>query len=202
MIADKIMHSIHRGAAALLTKTPYARQCNAILAGIAPAPSLPVRRLCHNPYQHAFASSMKGRHLPQSSDRWSAARTHVCAAKVEDAPAANVGSSRQYPDEPRVNVQNPLVYEQYESPFDNCRHCSQDPRRDASCAQVGIGVVVLRRAKGSDAAEVLLVRRAKAPEVGKWTFPGGSLELGGPICLPLTFPLILHMKQQVAPIQP
>lgn len=44
--------------------------------------------------------------------------------------------------------------------------------------QVGIGVVVLRRANGSGEAEVLLVRRAKPPEVGKWTFPGGSLELG------------------------
>jgi len=48
---------------------------------------------------------------------------------------------------------------------------------------VGIGVVALRRAAASggsafDATEVLLVRRAKAPEVGKWTFPGGSLEVG------------------------
>lgn len=31
---------------------------------------------------------------------------------------------------------------------------------------------------GSQVAEVLLVRRAKAPETGKWTVPGGSLELG------------------------
>jgi 8-oxo-dGTP pyrophosphatase MutT (NUDIX family) len=31
---------------------------------------------------------------------------------------------------------------------------------------------------GSQVAEVLLVRRAKAPEIGKWTMPGGSLELG------------------------
>jgi hypothetical protein len=30
----------------------------------------------------------------------------------------------------------------------------------------------------TQAAEVLLVRRAKAPEIGKWTVPGGSLELG------------------------
>ena len=48
--------------------------------------------------------------------------------------------------------------------------------------QVGIGVVALRRGTPSEdnliETEVLLVRRAKPPEVGKWTFPGGSLELG------------------------
>ncbi len=31
---------------------------------------------------------------------------------------------------------------------------------------------------GTPAAEVLLVRRAKAPAIGMWTVPGGSLELG------------------------
>ena len=31
---------------------------------------------------------------------------------------------------------------------------------------------------GTPAAEVLLVRRAKAPALGMWTVPGGSLELG------------------------
>lgn len=50
------------------------------------------------------------------------------------------------------------------------------------CTQVGIGVVMLRtgakRSNGSHETEVLLVRRAKAPEIGKWTVPGGSLELG------------------------
>ena len=50
------------------------------------------------------------------------------------------------------------------------------------CKQVGIGVVMLRRgpenSNGSHETEVLLVRRAKAPEIGKWTVPGGSLELG------------------------
>ncbi|EIE24965.1 hypothetical protein COCSUDRAFT_83657 [Coccomyxa subellipsoidea C-169] len=49
-------------------------------------------------------------------------------------------------------------------------------------AQVGIGVVALRKVTSSEGSsgetEVLLVRRAKAPEVGKWTFPGGSLEVG------------------------
>ena len=44
--------------------------------------------------------------------------------------------------------------------------------------QVGIGVVVLRKGEASGAAEVLLVQRAKPPEQGKWTVPGGSLELG------------------------
>ncbi len=50
------------------------------------------------------------------------------------------------------------------------------------CKQVGIGVVMLRKglekSNGSHVTEVLLVRRAKAPEIGKWTVPGGSLELG------------------------
>jgi ADP-ribose pyrophosphatase YjhB (NUDIX family) len=43
---------------------------------------------------------------------------------------------------------------------------------------VGIGVVMLRKGRESGAPEVLLVRRAKPPEQGKWTVPGGSLELG------------------------
>lgn len=50
------------------------------------------------------------------------------------------------------------------------------------CAQVGIGVVMLRTGPGKRNStyetEVLLVRRAKAPEIGKWTVPGGSPELG------------------------
>ncbi len=55
--------------------------------------------------------------------------------------------------------------------------------------------MVLRRAKGSDAAEVLLVRRAKPPEVGKWTFPGGSLELGKcPTALPTTSTAFPHLS--------
>ena len=37
---------------------------------------------------------------------------------------------------------------------------------------------MLRKGRESGAAEVLLVRRAKPPEQGKWTVPGGSLELG------------------------
>ena len=49
-------------------------------------------------------------------------------------------------------------------------------------AQVGIGIVMLRtgpkKRNGTYETEVLLVRRAKAPEIGKWTVPGGSLELG------------------------
>ena len=44
--------------------------------------------------------------------------------------------------------------------------------------QVGIGVVMLRKSRESGVPEVLLVRRAKPPEQGKWTVPGGSLELG------------------------
>ncbi len=54
--------------------------------------------------------------------------------------------------------------------------------QDSHNVQVGIGVVALRKVTSSEGSsgvtEVLLVRRAKAPEVGKWTFPGGSLEVG------------------------
>lgn len=41
---------------------------------------------------------------------------------------------------------------------------------------VGIGVVILRRI--DNLHQVLLVRRAKEPQKGLLTFPGGSLELG------------------------
>ncbi|MCC6719721.1 MAG: NUDIX hydrolase [Acetobacteraceae bacterium] len=41
---------------------------------------------------------------------------------------------------------------------------------------VGIGVAVLRPAPG--VPEVLLVRRAKAPNPGSWALPGGAQELG------------------------
>lgn len=41
---------------------------------------------------------------------------------------------------------------------------------------VGIGVAVLRPAAGG--AEVLLVRRGKAPNLGSWALPGGGQELG------------------------
>ncbi|KAG2492713.1 hypothetical protein HYH03_009126 [Edaphochlamys debaryana] len=46
--------------------------------------------------------------------------------------------------------------------------------------RVGVGVVVFRRppVQGSPDAEVLLIRRGKEPDRGKWCFPGGSLELG------------------------
>ena len=41
-----------------------------------------------------------------------------------------------------------------------------------SAPQVGIGIVVLR------GADVLLVRRGKAPAKGAWSLPGGRQELG------------------------
>ena len=46
--------------------------------------------------------------------------------------------------------------------------------------RVGVGVVVLRHVDAAvgGQAEVLLIRRAKAPAKGLWCFPGGSLELG------------------------
>ena len=47
---------------------------------------------------------------------------------------------------------------------------------------VGIGIVVLRPAggdiAGTEGGEVLLVRRGKAPNFGRWSLPGGAQELG------------------------
>lgn len=42
---------------------------------------------------------------------------------------------------------------------------------------VGVGVVVLKD------EDVLLIKRGKAPEKGKWSLPGGRQELGEPIRL-------------------
>ena len=42
---------------------------------------------------------------------------------------------------------------------------------------VGIGVAVLRPGAGG-VAEVLLVRRGKAPNIGSWALPGGAQDLG------------------------
>ena len=42
---------------------------------------------------------------------------------------------------------------------------------------VGIGIAVLRPIDGGG-AEVLLVRRGKAPNIGRWSLPGGAQELG------------------------
>lgn len=47
-----------------------------------------------------------------------------------------------------------------------------DGREYPSVPRVGVGAVVL------DAGRVLLVRRGKAPLAGKWSLPGGLLELG------------------------
>ncbi|PNW80936.1 hypothetical protein CHLRE_07g336000v5 [Chlamydomonas reinhardtii] len=46
--------------------------------------------------------------------------------------------------------------------------------------RVGVGVVVFRTPPvlGGPEPEVLLVRRAKEPDKGRWCLPGGSLELG------------------------
>jgi 8-oxo-dGTP diphosphatase len=40
---------------------------------------------------------------------------------------------------------------------------------------VGVGAVI------HDAGRILLVRRAKEPSRGLWTFPGGAVELGEPV---------------------
>jgi len=47
-----------------------------------------------------------------------------------------------------------------------------DGREYPSVPRVGVGAVVL------DAGRVLLVRRGKPPLAGKWSLPGGLLELG------------------------
>lgn len=47
-----------------------------------------------------------------------------------------------------------------------------DGREYPSVPRVGVGAVVL------DAGRVLLVRRGKPPLTGKWSLPGGLLELG------------------------
>jgi ADP-ribose pyrophosphatase YjhB (NUDIX family) len=47
-----------------------------------------------------------------------------------------------------------------------------DGREYPSVPQVGVGAVVL------DGPRVLLVRRGKAPSYGKWSLPGGMVELG------------------------
>lgn len=41
---------------------------------------------------------------------------------------------------------------------------------------IGVGAVVLRSAPGG--AEVLLIRRGKAPRAGEWSIPGGRQEWG------------------------
>lgn len=47
-----------------------------------------------------------------------------------------------------------------------------DGREYPSVPRVGVGAVVL------DGDRVLLVRRGKAPSYGKWSLPGGMVELG------------------------
>lgn len=45
--------------------------------------------------------------------------------------------------------------------------------------RVGVGVIVLRHLKDSmHGKDVLLIKRGKPPSEGKWSFPGGSQELG------------------------
>ena len=51
---------------------------------------------------------------------------------------------------------------------------SPDTRRYPAHPRVGVGVVVLR----PDPPAVLLVRRGKPPNIGRWAIPGGGQELG------------------------
>jgi 8-oxo-dGTP pyrophosphatase MutT (NUDIX family) len=53
-----------------------------------------------------------------------------------------------------------------------------DSREYPSFPRIGVGVVILRTSEVTGDAEVLLIQRGKAPDKGKWTFPGGGLELG------------------------
>jgi len=59
-------------------------------------------------------------------------------------------------------------------PESRSRESPDEPR-------VGVGVVILRLSptgQGRAAPEVVLIQRGKPPDKGKWSFPGGSLELG------------------------
>ncbi|KAL0041635.1 hypothetical protein WJX79_010229 [Trebouxia sp. C0005] len=57
--------------------------------------------------------------------------------------------------------------------------CSSSDRSYPSEPRVGVGVVILRQnAHNKASAEVLLIKRGKAPSKGLWSFPGGSQELG------------------------
>ena len=47
-----------------------------------------------------------------------------------------------------------------------------DPREYPTRPWVGVGAIVLR------GGQVLLIKRAKPPEAGRWSLPGGTLELG------------------------
>ncbi|DBA94790.1 TPA: hypothetical protein ACH3X1_002335 [Trebouxia sp. C0004] len=59
------------------------------------------------------------------------------------------------------------------------RACSSPDRSYPSEPRVGVGVVILRpNAHEKESAEVLLIKRGKAPSKGLWSFPGGSQELG------------------------
>ncbi|MEM6902095.1 MAG: NUDIX hydrolase [Pseudomonadota bacterium] len=49
---------------------------------------------------------------------------------------------------------------------------TDDPRAYPSRPWVGVGAIVLRD------DTVLLIKRAKPPEAGRWSLPGGTLELG------------------------
>lgn len=97
----RAMHSLHRGAAALLTRSLSTRPFSLKVGCTAPAPCLWNRPLADSLLYKPAACMTAG--SPQHSCRWSAASgAYASASDVEDAPAANVGRSRQYPDEPRV----------------------------------------------------------------------------------------------------
>jgi ADP-ribose pyrophosphatase YjhB (NUDIX family) len=52
-------------------------------------------------------------------------------------------------------------------------------RRYPSAPVVAVGVLLLDRPDGDDGQDhVLLVQRGRPPQVGRWTVPGGKVELG------------------------
>ena len=53
-----------------------------------------------------------------------------------------------------------------------------NPREYPTRPWVGIGVVALRGAPGTE--EVLLIRRGRPPRLGEWSLPGGGQRLGEP----------------------
>eukprot|EP00873_Tetraselmis_striata_P022752 jgi/Tetstr1/443016/TSEL_031076.t1 len=57
--------------------------------------------------------------------------------------------------------------------------CSATRAASTDVPRVGVGVVCLRPSRTLDGStEVLMIQRGKEPDKGRWSFPGGRLELG------------------------
>lgn len=81
---------------------------------------------------------------------------------------------RSYPTEPRVGThqETQIIFL-----FDCRSTVDHQPDLKIVNFHAGIGIVILRHLQLTSPPEVLLIRRGKPPQTGKWSFPGGSLEL-------------------------